>query len=96
MLEIIRDDKGNIKAVCDYLIINKQNRIDKEGSNFIIEEVEINPEYRNNGILRKFIKIMLIKYPKIEIFYFVRGYKYPGRAMRIYTRKQFETLIKED
>ena len=96
MLEIIRDDKGDIKAVCDYLIINNENRIDKDGQTLIIEEIEINSAFRNNGVLKIIIKTLLEKYPKLETCKFVREYKYPGRLLRTYKRKQFETLIKED
>jgi len=95
MLEILHDEKGNIKAVCDYLILNKEKVMDDDGGWLVVEEIEINPEYRNNGIIRLFIKTLLEKHPKIEICSFIRAIKHPDRAMRTYPRKQFELLVKE-
>jgi len=94
MLEVLHDDKGNIKAVCDYLIVNKEKALDDEGYWMIIEEIEINPEYRNNGMLWAIIKTLLVKFPDVEICSFKRLAKYPNRVMRTYNRKQFELLIK--
>jgi len=95
MLETIKDDKGNLKAVCVYMIINKEQRVDPKGDKIIIEEMEINPEYRGNGVARQFIKNLLTKYPALETCHFIREYKYPNRGVRTYTRKQFELLTKE-
>lgn len=95
MLETIKDEKGNLKAVCDYTIINKDRIIDLKGNQILIEEMEINPEARGNGVARQFIKNLLAKYPALEFCHFVREYKYPNRGVRTYTRKQFELLTKE-
>jgi hypothetical protein len=95
LIECIKDDTGNLKAVCSYVIINREEKIDYTDGQFIlIEEMEINPEYRHNGIVMGFIRTLLNKYPKLEVCLFVREYKYPGRPVRFYTRKQFELLTK--
>ncbi len=94
MLEVKRDDKGNMTAVCEYLLFNKLGQLTEEGETMFIGELEINPEHRGNGILKGFIKTLLTKYPKAEQCFFYRRKKYPDRDYRVYTREQFELLTR--
>lgn len=95
MIECVRDDKGNITAVIEYLLFNKQGQLTEEGETVFIGEMEINPEHRGKKIIRRFIKTILTKYPKAERCIFFRRYKYPNRDYKTYTRQQFELLTKE-
>jgi hypothetical protein len=49
MIECIRDEKGNITAVCEWLLFNEKGLIDEKGETIFIGELEINPEHRGNG-----------------------------------------------
>ena len=92
MLELIKDDQGNIHAVCEYYVVDKDGHMKDDGEYIWISEVEVAPQYRNNGCLRKFVKIICEKYPNAKAGYFHRLKKYPNRRPRIYTRKQWESL----
>ena len=95
MIECIRDDKGNITAVIEYLIFNNLGQLTEEGDTVFIGELEINPEHRGKKVIRHFIKTILNKYPNAKKCLFFRRYKYPSRDYRMYTREQFELLTKE-
>lgn len=95
MLEVIHDTQRNIEAVLEYLLFNESGTLDDNGTGMFIGEAEINPKSRNKGLIKEFIKRLLIKYPKVERCIFYRKIKYPNKEHIIYTRKQFERLIKE-
>lgn len=88
MIECIRDVNGDITAVCEWLLMNEDAKIDDNGRFVYIGEIEINKKHQNNGIIKEFIKRISEKCPKAEKVFFVREYKYPGRKPRIYTREQ--------
>jgi hypothetical protein len=93
MLEIIRDDFGNIICACEYRLLNQQGRYDKNGKYIWIHEVEISKSYRNNGIIKKLIKNISDKVPDFEYCYFAR-YK-RNKKVRCYSRKNWLNRIKE-
>lgn len=95
MLFTTKDNLGNIQAVCEYNKVNQQGKLDKQGKYVYIANVDINPSARNNGILKKFIKMITDKFPDIEYGYFKRDIKYSGRR-RMYTRQQWLNRIKEN
>jgi hypothetical protein len=95
MIEVVRNDKGDITAICEYLIFNNLGGLDEEGNKIFIGDVEINPEHQRKSILRHFIKVLLVKYPKLEQCYFYRKKKYPYRDYRTWTRAKLELLTKE-
>ena len=95
MIEVIRDEDGNIKAVCEWLLLNEQGLISEQGVYLLICELEINPGSRGNGVLRKIIKNIYVKCPEFKTCAFVRETKYPGRSPRVYTRSRWAKLIGE-
>lgn len=84
MIECIRDDKGNITAVCEWLLFNTEGRIDEKGETIFIGELEINPEHRHNGCIQHFIRRGIELNPQAKRIFWFRERKYPGRGYRIY------------
>ena len=95
MIEILRTDKGEIKAVAEYYIVNEDGSFNRKGEFVWINEVEISPQYRGNGILKTFAKNIMEREPQAKFGYFWRQYKYPDRKPRIYHRFQWLKLIGE-
>lgn len=87
MLEIIRDDDGNIKSVCEWSLVNEKGQIDDNGEYVWIHEAEISVNHRNNGSLAKFIKIITDRVPWAKYGYFSRR-KYNDRK-KLYTKEQW-------
>ena len=92
MLEVLHNEDGTIKAVAEYLIFDNEGRLNEEGNRLFVGELEINPLARGNGVIRKFTKTILNKYPKVINIIYFRLYKYPSRGLRVYTREQ---MLKE-
>ncbi len=99
MIEILKDENDNIKAVCEYYIVDIEGHFDKDGEFVWVNEVYINPQYRNSGILQKFFGILINKCPQAKFGYFWRQNKYPDekfpnrKSIRIYTKQQLLKLI---
>lgn len=92
MLEVLHNPDGTIKAVCEYLLFDNEGRLSEEGNRLFVGELEINPQDRGNGVIRKFTKTILNKYLKVSSIIYFRLYKYPERGLRTYTRQQ---MLKE-
>lgn len=92
MLEIIRDNSGNILCACEYRLLNQQGQYDKNGKYIWIHELEISKPYRNNGILKKLIKNISNKIPDFEYCYFVRYRR--NDKIRYYPKKIWLNRIK--
>jgi len=93
MLEIIRDENKNIKAVCEYYIVDKNGILDDKGNYIWIQEVEINPDQKNKGLLKEFAKRIMEFIPQAQFGYFHRKRKYPDRGVRVYTKRQWLRLV---
>ena len=91
MIEILRDDKENIIAVCEWWLVDKYGNFDKTGEYVWIQELEVNPEYRHKGLYKFFIKIITDKVPWSKYGYFSRR-KYNSRV-RMYSRSKWLKLI---
>lgn len=87
MLEIIRDEQGNIKGVIEYYIVNSDGTMNDKGEYCWVNECEISPQYRNNGGIKKFISAIIIKYPQLKFGYFKR-HKYDDRV-KMFSRNQW-------
>ena len=96
MLEIIKDEQGNIKAVCEWWKVNPDGSFNEQGDIVWVAEVEINPSARNNGILKSFIKIITDKEPNAKAGYFWRQRKYLHRKPKLYTRQQWLKLLTKE
>jgi len=94
MLEIIYKKNGDIKAVCEWWMVNKWGYKDPTGEFVWIEDLEVTKSERNNGSIRAFIKIISDKVPSAKYGYFFRQRKYPGREQKTYTREQWLRRIK--
>ena len=92
MLEILKTDDGTIKAVCEWYLVNEKGGYDTAGDMVWVNEVEISPQYRNNGILKYFAKIIMIKCPQAKFAYFHRRKKYPERGIRVYHKMRWLKL----
>lgn len=95
MIEILHGEKGELKAVCEFYIVDAKGNFAPKGEYAWINECEIAPQFRGNGILKSFAKIIMEKNPQARFGYFHRQYKYKGRAPRIYTRERWKKLIGE-
>ena len=93
MLEIIKDNLGNIKAVCEFYSVNEKGEWDKSGIYCWINEVFVSKSYQNNGCLRKFVEMITSKYPQFQFGYFWRRKKY-GNRIRIYHKFRWLKLIR--
>jgi len=94
MLEIIKDELGNIKACLEFYSVNEKGEWDFKGIYCWINEVAVSKSYQNNGCLRKFVKIITSKYPQFQFGYFWRQNKYPDRKIRIYHKARWMKLLK--
>lgn len=95
MLEIIKDEQGNLKACIEWLVYNKQGQLDELGNSVFIGELYINPKDRGNGILKEFMKIIINKCSKTNLTgcFFFRESKYKGRGPRWYSKEQWLKII---
>ena len=100
MLEILKNDTGEIKAVLEWFVVNSQGHLDDKGEYVNIFDMEISSQYRNNGLLKEFFKIILPKVPQAKYGYFERRrrqYK-DGRdkllRLKLYTRNEWVKLLK--
>lgn len=84
MIEVIRDDKGDITAVCEWLLFDNDGRLNENGETVFVGELEINESHRGNGVLKHFIKRGIELNPKAKKIFWFREKKYPGRGMRVY------------
>ena len=95
MLEVIKTEQGEIKAVCEYYIVDGSGNYDTQGEFVWINEVDISSQYRNNGLLKEFVRAIIKKVPSTARFgYFWRQGKYPNRKMRIWHKEKWLRLIK--
>ena len=93
MLEIIHDENGELKAVCEWYLVDGQGNFDNNGEFVWINECEISPQCRNNGILKDFAKTIMEKCPQAKFGYFWRKIKYPNRGIRIYHQARWLKLL---
>lgn len=93
MLEVIRNDNGDMIAVCEWLLLNNQGQLDDTADTMFIGEMEINKQYRGQGILKQVIRNLLIKCPQASKCLFFRKGKYPDRNYSLYTRDKWIKLV---
>jgi hypothetical protein len=96
MIEILRTEKGEIKAVCEYYLVDGKGNFDNQGEFVWVNECEISPQYRNNGILKYFAKTIIEKNPTAKFGYFHRLKKYPERGIRLYHKVRWLKFIKSE
>lgn len=94
MLEIIKDNNNNIKAVCEWSLVDCNGHFDTKGEYIWINNIFINPEERGNGMIKRFTKKITDKVPWFRYGYFKRS-KYNERH-RIYDRNQWLRLINKE
>lgn len=87
MIEILRDEQGNLKAVCEYYVVDKDGHMKDDGEYVWVNEMEVAPQYRNNGCLRKFVSKIVTMYPQAKYGYFSRE-KY-NKRVRMYSKRQW-------
>ncbi len=96
MLETIKDGNNNIQAVLEWWLVDKWGNFDKNGLYIWIADAEINPDQRMNGLLKKFVKMVSDRAPNAKYAYFTREGKYPKRSPRMYSRRRWLQLLKEE
>ena len=94
MLEILRTEDREIKAVLEWWLVNIDGSFNPNGDTVWLAEIEVAPKYRNDGIIKQFINIVADKVPNAKAGYFWRKRKYPDRKPKLYTRKQWLKLTK--
>lgn len=87
MLETIRDNQGEIKAVCEWYIVDSQGHFDTQGKYIWIEQLEFSNSVNGdgNGYVKEFVKRITSLAPHCMYGYFRRE-KYNGRV-RLYSRE---------
>ena len=100
MIELLHSDIGEIRAVCEYYIVDKDGNYDAKGKFVWINEVFVAPKFRSNGCLKSLVKNVMEKVPETcEFGYFWRQNKYPSdkftdrKSIRIYDKRQWSKLL---
>lgn len=99
MLEILRTSDGTIKAVCEYYVVDVNGFFDAKGLFIWVNELEIAPPFRREGLLKEFIKIIIEKEPQAQFGYFLRYKKYSEtdfplrKHLRIYHKARWLKLL---
>lgn len=94
MLEVVKDEEGNILGVCEFRRVDKTGYPNKFGQYVYMSNIEISEKYRRNGVLNKIIAKVAKRTPFVYWVYFKRS-KYNNRT-RIYPVARFLKRIKED
>jgi hypothetical protein len=94
MIEALHDKDGNIIAVIEWVLCDEDKKLNNDGVVMLIGDLEINPAYRGNGVVRKFINILYDKHPFVMFCAWLREYKYPDRKYRLHTREQFKRFLR--
>ncbi len=89
MIEKKTTDTGLIYSYCEYNLVNKTGQKDPDGEYIFIDDLWVHPNFRNNGTIKYYIQTITDKFPKAKWGYFVRGWKYPDRKARIYSREKW-------
>lgn len=99
MIEILRTEDGTIKAVCEYYIVDEKGNFKVNGEYAWVNECEIAPQFRGNGILKTFAKIIIEKNEQVQFGYFWREKKYSEKEyplrkhIRIYHKSRWLKLL---
>ena len=93
MLEIIRTNNGTIKGVCEWYLVNIKGEYDITGDMVWVNEVEVAPDYRHEGLMFEFAKMIIERCPQAKFAYFYRQRKYPNRKIRIYHKARWLKLL---
>ena len=102
MLELLKTNTGEIKACLEWFVVNSQGHLDDKGEYVCIFDMEISPQYRSNGLLKEFFRIILPKVPQAKYGYFERRQrKYKdGRdklpRLKLYSRNEWFKLLKTE
>lgn len=95
MIDILYKDNGDIKAVCEWWMVNREGKFDPSGDIVWIEDLEVSKSERGNGSIGKFVKIITDKVPNAKYGYFFRQRKYPNRPQHTYSKEMWLRRIKE-
>ena len=93
MLEVLRDDKNNIKACCEWYLVNINGEYDPKGDMVWVNEVEVSKDFKGYKLFQEFARIIMTKCPQAMFAYFWRKTKYPNRKPKIYHKVQWLKLI---
>lgn len=93
MLETIRDDKGEIRAVCEWYIVDSQGHFDVSGEYVWVEQFEFSNSVNGDGhgYIKEFIGRIINLVPHCKFGYFRRN-KYKGRV-RLYTKSRWLKFV---
>ena len=72
MIESFKDVEGRILAYCEWQVVDKNGKIDKYGEYVYVNDIYIAPNYRQNGLIRKFINKIESLVPKANYVYWKR------------------------
>ena len=96
MLEIIRDKDKNIIAACEYYVVDEKGNWDQKGEFIWVNQLDYSGSVNGHGfgLVKELVKRITKKVPWCKAGYFKRE-KYNGRV-RLYSRRMWERLIKEE
>lgn len=88
MLETMKDGSGNIIAVCEWLLFDKDAKYVDTGDSVYIDCLEKNVGVDGKHVIQYFIREIYKKAPQIKDVYFYREPKHPGRGFVRYDVKR--------
>ena len=94
MLEYLTDEKGNLKAVVDFWIVDKDGKLNDKGIYIWVNDFYVSPDCRRNGVINHFVQRIIQRVPWAKWGYFARA-KYNDR-LRIYSKRRWLKLIKKE
>lgn len=94
MIEVLHTDTGDIKAVCEWWMVNEKGEFDPYGYVVWVAELEVSKSFRHNGCISEIIKRITDKVPYARQGYFWRKGKYPDRPQHTYNRRQWLNRVK--
>lgn len=95
MLELLKTNTGEIKAVCEWYLVDSLGHFDTQGKYVWIEQLEFSSSINGDGIglIKEFIKRICALVPQAQFGYFRRE-KYKGRV-KLYTRHKWLKFANE-
>ena len=87
MIELIKNEHA-FSAVCEYVLVDKEGKHQKEGEYLYIADLQIAEGYRRKGVIKQLIKQFLEKYKCLKYCY----YDHKKRT-HFNSRRKYERLI---
>ena len=91
MIEVIRNEKGDIQCVAEWWLVNSDGSFNEKGLYVWLAQVEISGSHKNNGVMgfaRQIYKGIIQKAPLAKFGYLQRLNK-KNNKIRMYSRSRW-------